>query len=126
MKTHTEKCQYAGEPYEGSHCTCDGYHTFDELYEHRIVLYMALARKLVKEWVEPRNSGVWCSTKHYDNSTFDGWFILGIGKETGKQITYHIPDKYWNEACEFAELLPHAPEWDKHTSDDVIKRIQNL
>ena len=51
---------------------------------------------------------------------------MGIGKEKGKQITYHLPARYWHEVCEFAEILEKAPEWDGHTSDDVLKRLASL
>jgi hypothetical protein len=101
-------------------CTCDGYHTFDELYEHRIVLYIALCT-FVRTYAE-----VWCSQKHSDGSEWEGWFILGIRRQKGNQITYHIPMKYWNDACTFAIILDKAPEFDGHTSDDVLNRINEL
>jgi hypothetical protein len=96
----------------------DGYHTFDELYEHRIVLFIALC----KAYHPP----VWCSVFHSDGTQYGDWFILGIGKEKGKQITYHLPAKYWSEVCEFAEVLEKAPEFDGHTSQDVLERLKNL
>ena len=109
---------------EKTGCISDGYHTFDELYEHRITLYIALC-KLYENKVDIIGD-VWCSTFHSDGTSFDGWFILGIGKEKGKQITYHIPAKYWTDVCEFAEVLDKAPEFDGHTSADVLERISNL
>ena len=40
-KEHVKNCPaYKGEMFP---CKCDGYHTFDELYEHRIALFIALA-----------------------------------------------------------------------------------
>lgn len=72
----------------------DGYHTFDELYDHELA--------------------------------FGGsWFVLGIGKEKGKQITYHLPLERWDET-NFAYTLEKAPEWDGHTSDDVLERLKAL
>lgn len=100
----------------------DGYHTFDELYEHRITLYVALARVLKSD---ANHNGVWRSLTHSDGSVMEGWFVLGIGKEKGKQITYHLPLVKWGETS-FAETLDKAPEWDNHTSDDVLIRIKNL
>jgi hypothetical protein len=94
----------------------DGYHTFNELYEHRIVLYMAFCKSL-----EP---AVWKSKKHSDGSTWEGWFLLGIFEDKGKQITYHLPEKYWDQ-CQFKEL-DQAPEFDGHTSAEVLKRISQL
>jgi hypothetical protein len=96
----------------------DGYHTFDELYDHRITLYIALCKAL-------KNGNVWRSQLHSDGSNYDGWFILGIWFEKGKQITYHIQNYRWDEA-EFAQTLDKAPEFDGHTSEDVLERIKNL
>lgn len=99
----------------------DGYHTFGELYEHRIVIYMALCKHL-----SYLSNNVWMSLLHSDGTSFEGWFVLGINKEKGEQITYHLPVKYWNKCTEFAEELEKAPEFDGHTSEDVLKRLAEL
>lgn len=52
--------------------------------------------------------------------------VVGMNDEKGKQITYHLPAKYWNEVCEFANILEKAPEFDGHTSDDVYERLFKL
>lgn len=98
----------------------DGYHTFYELYEHRIVLYMALAKS--KEFT----NNVWMSKAHSDGSIWDGWFILGINEAHGEQITYHLPMSKWDECAIFAFEREKAPNWDGHTSDDVLDRISKL
>lgn len=100
----------------------DGYHTFDELYDHRITLFIALCKAML-----PVGTGhkPWRSKLHADGSCFDGWFILGLDKEKGRQITYHLPLSRWEE-CRFAETLKAAPEWDGHSPADVLKRIANL
>jgi len=103
-------------------CDCDGFHTFSELYDHRITLFIALCRE--KEYAG-RGSKVWRSKRHSDDSVFEGWFVLGIGEKKGKQITYHLPLERWKET-EFAETLERAPEWDGHTSQDVLDRLKNL
>lgn len=110
----------------------DGYHTFDELYEHRITLFIALCKKIqdFRYHGDQRNQLgdekiVWKSYHHSDGSNFEGWFVLGIGREKGKQITYHLPTSKWEE-CDFAEMLDFAPEFDGHTSADVIERLKNL
>lgn len=100
----------------------DGYHTFGELYEHRIVLFMKLCDYVSCSVI---NHEVWKSKKHSDGSAWDGWFILGITTDDDKQITYHLPDSYWDE-CEFAMTLEHAPEFDGHTSADVLERLKSL
>src|SRR6267142_6419394 len=57
----------------------DGYHTMDELYEHRIRLYLALV-KIYDNYITPMACHVvcWKSKLHDDGSSFDGWFILGM------------------------------------------------
>ena len=123
-KTHAKKCACWGRA--TSLCDCDGYHTFDELYDHRITLFIALCKQIVERSMYSGDYNVWCSVLHSDGSKFDDWFILGIGKEKGKQITYHLPAKYWNEVCEFAVSLERAPEFDGHTPDDVLERLKKL
>lgn len=110
----------------------DGYHTFDELYEHRITLFIALCQK-IQNFVyfgDTRNNlgndmRVWRSKLHEDGTMFEGWFILGINRAKGNQITYHLPIEKWEET-KFAQTLKKAPKFDGHTSKDVIKRLKNL
>ena len=106
----------------------DGYHTFDELYDHRITLYIALCKHKHDLYAieNPGKHKVWRSKKHSDGSVWDGWFILGIGTEKGKQITYQLPLERWEETNHFAEDLEQAPEWDGHTPADVLERIKAL
>lgn len=104
----------------------DGYHTFGELYEHRHVLFIALCRKVWEhEFTNNGGSPAWRSKKHSDGSEWQGWFLLGLNKEVGKQITYHLPISKWEE-CNFAETLDQAPEFDGHTSADVLERLKSL
>lgn len=105
-------------------CDCDGYHTFDELYDHRITLYIALctAQRLFTD------KEIWRSKYHNDGEICFGTgtqFVLGIGSRKGEQITYHIPVERWDET-NFAITYEKAPEYDGHTSDDVIARLKNL
>ena len=55
----------------------------------------------------------------------EGWFVLGMGKKQGEQITYHLPMSEW-EYCSFAETLEKAPDFDGHSSQDVLQRILDL
>lgn len=98
----------------------DGYHTFGELYAHRIQLWITLCRLLAAV-----KANVWRSAFHSDGSTFEGWFALGLESEPGKQITYHLPMERWHD-CDFAEALEVAPPFDGHSSDDVLKRLAAL
>lgn len=114
----------------------DGYHTFGELYEHRIVLFIATCtlidnlhihyHKVIakNEVIRQTNSPVWKSKIHSDGSIWEGWFILGIFSEAGKQITYHLPDDKWRD-CNF-RVLEKAPEYDGHTAQDVLDRLKKI
>lgn len=105
----------------------DGYHTFEELYDHRITLFVALCRHM-HELLGIENPGkykVWRAKFHADGSAYAGWFSMGIGKKPGQQISYHLPMERWDETG-FAETLDRAPEWDKHTPADVLERLKNL
>jgi len=91
----------------------DGYHTFDELYDHRCLLFLALQSAFAA-------IDAWKSRKHSDGSAFEGWFIAGVFLPQG-QISYHVPEKYW-DLCKAPERET-APEWDGHTSADVLQRL---
>ena len=99
----------------------DGAHTMDELYEHRMVLWIALCRHLEKE----RPGLVWRSEYHAAGSNYHGWFVLGYRQVAGKQITYHLPIREWG-ATSFATRLERSPEYDGHTSSDTLIRLRGL
>lgn len=107
----------------------DGYHTMDELYEHRIELYIALCRS-IRENYEGVGAPdlVWRSKRHSDGELAFGTgtqFVLGINVNAGYQITYHIPIERWDEAG-FAKTLEKAPEYDGHSSAEVLERLKKL
>lgn len=99
----------------------DGYHTFEELYDHRATLFIALCKQLNRVKYE-----IWCSTVHSDGTVNPDWFLLGINRERGKQITYHLPIKFWPAVHIFATVLKRAPCWDGHSSQDVLVRLSKL
>ena len=96
--------------------TSDGYHTFNELYHHRAVLFSVI--------VENYRDAAWKAKKHHDGTMYDGMFIVGIDTPWG-QASYHYDlDPYWDMFdCEEREA---APEWDGHTPDDAIERVGKL
>jgi hypothetical protein len=102
----------------------DGYHTFDELYAHRVALWKALCR-VYAEFHRRCDDVVWRSLLHSDGSSYPGWFLLGMNYDRGEQITYHLPKAEW-ESCDFARTLDKAPEYDGHTSQDILHRIDAL
>ena len=96
----------------------DGYHTFDELYQHRCTLFLALMKMAPEK--------AWFSLLHDDGSKFDGWFVAGLSTPSGT-VTYHLSLDLWPIACATkAKQLEKAPRWDGHTSSDVVKRIQSF
>lgn len=102
----------------------DGYHTFGELYEHRCRLFIALCKVyILKEGYDACR--VWRARKHSDGTSYDGWFILGLGEEPGEQITYHLPNSLWEET-EGIDEYELAPQYDGHTSVDVLQRLQTV
>lgn len=128
MKKHCSKC--AKMIRSGNECDCDGYHTFSELYDHRIALWIALCEmraNVIDTSDHAYFEDVWRSKNHSDGEpAFGGaWFVLGIGEDEGSQITYHLPIEQWDR-CDFAETLEKAPEFDGHTSDDVLERLKSL
>lgn len=127
-RCHVEKCAINLE----KDCTCDSFHTFDELYDHRITLFIALARLLRRQESQLGISRafpfVWRSKNHSNGELCFGTgtqYLLGVGSFQGQQISYHIPIERWREA-DFAETLECAPKWDGHTSDDVLERLKTL
>lgn len=106
----------------------DGYHTFGELYEHRIALFIALCKthSTGNGFGYPNpDQEVWRSKKHSDGSQFEGWFVLGLFFKQGSQIKYHLPVSMWDE-CAFALTREMAPQFDGHTSQDVLNRLKTL
>ena len=101
----------------------DGYHTFGELYEHRITLFLALAKQLIKR--KSFKLPIWKTRKHDDGVAWEGWFIVGIGEKAGEQISYHLSDSKWID-CSFIPERECAPKWDGHTASDVLERLKLL
>ena len=94
----------------------DGYHTFNELYHHRAVLFSVIVKAF--------SDKAWKSLRHHDGTMYDGMFIVGIDTPDG-QATYHYDiDPYW-DMFECREL-ERAPEWDGHTPAQAIERIGKL
>ena len=103
--------------------TSDGYHTFKELYEFRL-LYNAC---LFNEWAEQGKYDVHKSQRHADGELCFGrndYFIVVATLPTG-QISNHYPMTDWHlfkcEAVDQAKAI-----WDGHTSQDVADRLRKL
>lgn len=111
--------------------TSDGYHTFDELYEHRTGLLAALCNVIVS-WLcyagVPAShvmEHVFKSRAHDDGSMFEGMFIVGINcaepGEPAKWATWHCEGEWWDRIG--VPSLDRAPEFDGHTPADALERL---
>ena len=94
----------------------DGYHTFNELYHHRAVLFSVICNE------HPELA--WKSKRHSDGSMYDGMFIVGIDTPDGPATYHYDVEPYW-EMFRVKEL-DRAPEWDGHTPAEAIMRIGTL
>ena len=93
----------------------DGYHTFNELYHHRAVLFAVICNMYPDK--------AWKSKQHDDPNfpMYDGMFIVGIETPEG-QATYHYDlDPYWDIFN--VKEIERAPKYDGHTPDEAIRRI---
>ena len=107
---------YAKIPDTGIGDLSDGYHTFNELYHHRAVLFSVICSMFPDK--------AWKSKLHDTGDMFEGMFIVGIETEHG-QATYHYDiEPYW-DMFNVAEL-EKAPAYDGHTPSDAIDRIATL
>lgn len=96
--------------------TSDGYHTFNELYHHRAILFSVVCNQ--------NKELAWKSKLHHDGTMFDNMFIVGIDTPAG-QATYHYDiEPYWGMFS--VKELDKAPEWDGHTPDEAIQRLSEF
>ena len=118
VQRHDEYCNYAINIIEDAPAAdiekmSDGYHTFADLYEQRLILSAALAKN---------NPHAWKSKRHEDGSVpfGGGWFIMGFDTDEGC-YTYHYELKDWDLfQC---EELDKGKPWDGHTSKDVRRLL---
>ena len=85
----------------------DGYHTFDELYEHRCLLFIGLCID---------GNGV------LKRDHFEGWDCLYLETNHG-QISYHVPTRMRELYEGKLREDPNYP-YDGHTSADVAERMR--
>ena len=90
--------------------TSDGYHTFNELYDHRCLLWINLCNLMPEKcYLVPEH--------------LLGWFLLGMETKEG-QISYHCPNKFYDLIN--IRISKERPKYDGHMSKDVIKRLKKL
>lgn len=87
----------------------DGYHTFDELYQHRCLLFISLC-------LMRRDDVVW-KKDHYE-----GWDCVYLKTNLG-QISYHVPAKDFRAVLEHNFVHDESFEYDGHSPTDVVERL---
>ena len=94
----------------------DGYHTFNELYHHRAILFSVICNQ--------NKELAWKSKSHDDGTMYANMFIVGIETPEG-QATYHYDvNPYWSMFD--VKSLDFAPKLDGHTPAQAIERIASL
>ena len=100
----------------------DGYHTFNELYEYRMLYNAALFNEFAKQELYDVHK----SRKHSDGEYPFGdsnWFIVMAELPTG-QISNHYEMKDWDKF-----QIPEkevANKWDGHSPRDVAERLTSF
>ena len=108
------------EPIEDKGNISDGYHTFNELYEYRLLYNASMFNELAKQGLYDVHK----SKKHSDGTIPFGdenWFIVQAELPTG-QISNHYEMKDW-DLFQVPEK-EKANSYDGHTPQDVAKRLR--
>lgn len=102
--------------------TSDGYHTFKELYEFRMLYNAAL----FNSWAKDGLFQVHKSWRHNDGELCfgGGWFIVVALLPAG-QITNHYQAEHW-DLFKIPAKDKALFEFDGHTSADVRQRLLKL
>lgn len=93
----------------------DGYHTFDELYYHRMMLFLVICHTYKEQ--------SWKSMLHSDGTMFDGSFIVGVTTPEG-QYSYHYREEDYHLFK--VKELDFAPEYDGHQPKDITRLLSLL
>ena len=95
----------------------DGYHTFDELYYHRAVLFATILNS------KENKELAWKSKMHSDGEMWDGLFIVGITTPEG-DYSYHYHYERWDMFD--VKELDRAPVYDGHKPSDITRLLSLL
>ncbi|HFU4500922.1 TPA: hypothetical protein ACGPA6_000990 [Streptococcus suis] len=93
----------------------DGFHTFEELYYHRMVLFSVICNTYPDR--------AWKSKLHHDGSMYAGFFVVGMQTPEG-QYSYHYKLDYWDWFG--VKEVALAPQWDGHQASDVVRLLSLL
>lgn len=98
----------------------DGYHTFGELYQFRMLYNAAFANLCEREGMAAECVKSW---RHSDGELCFGkenYFVVVMRLPTG-QISNHYKGEYWS-LFDIPEV-ERAPEYDGHTPQDAAQRL---
>lgn len=119
---YKEGYKKAGTVLEDMGEVSDGYHTFNELYEYRMLYNAAL----FNEWAQKGLYDVHKSRRHSDGELpfgKDYQFIVMAELPTG-QISNHYETKHWDLFK--IPVKEKANKWDGHSPKDVEERLRKF
>ena len=124
---HGDKYNSDGSPDFGE--VSDGYHTFNQLYDHRSVLFIMLLNQFAREqYITPAPLLAWWSEKHNDGTMYDNMFIAGVSDMSGNYImSYHFEDKY-KELFEksYITKIKRAPIYPGTSPDEELENLKEF
>lgn len=115
--------QLRGVPFvEAPPETSDGFHSFTELYEFRMVWHAAFVNLLE----DKLNDTTVKSKRHSDGEPCfgGGWFIVVTNLPGIGQVSNHYEDRFW--PLFRVPEVEDAPVFDGHSSTDVLERLHQL
>lgn len=92
----------------------DGYHTFNQLYHQRAMLFAII--------VKQNKELAWKTHNHEDGEPCfgGGWFLVTIDTPEGS-YGYHYENKYWDLFD--CEEIPVAKHWDGYTEENIDRLL---
>lgn len=92
----------------------DGYHTFNQLYHQRAILFACI--------VMQNKDKAWKTRNHEDGTPCfgGGWFLVTVDTPEGS-YGYHYEDRYW-DIFDCVEL-ERAKPWDGYTEEQVTRLL---
>ena len=117
-----QECLFGKEDMEDKGNISDGYHTFNELYEYRLLYNASMFNELAKQGLYDVHK-----SKRHSDATIpfgdENWFIVQAELPTG-QISNHYEMKDWDLFQ--VPIKEKANPYDGHTPQDVAKRLREF
>lgn len=102
----------------------DGYHSFGELYDYRMV-YNSLVANMIVEGKDLPHAFANKSYMHSDGKLCfgGGWFVVNIRTPDG-WVSNHYKAFYW-DLFKIPQVM-YAPDWDGHTPEQAYERLRKF